>query len=383
MLLILSALTCGCGTDSSVSSETADTNSTIEEASDDSSADNSAADNTADSDSSSDGIATDDAADSTDDGASSDNSDTSVSDEAVGEVGFYVDGTEIMDANGNPFVMRGINHTHSWFSGQDITALDAIAATGANTVRIVCADGVQWTADTTKGMQRLIGYCMERNMICILEVHDATGYNDIDAIQSATNFWIWHKEALIGYEDYVILNIANEWVGDNDADTWAEGYCTVIPQLREAGIENLIMVDAPGWGQYGEAIAEKGAEVLASDPDGNTMFSIHMYSVAGGEQEHIESLLTDARDRGLAVCVGEFGCEDDWGDVDEDYIIQYCTEQGIGYLPWCWKCSGEETDILDLTVDWAGSELTPDWGEKIINGEYGIRNTSVMCTVFE
>ena len=27
---------------------------------------------------------------------------------------FYVSGTKLMDANGQPFVMRGVNHAHTW-----------------------------------------------------------------------------------------------------------------------------------------------------------------------------------------------------------------------------------------------------------------------------
>ena len=47
--------------------------------------------------------------------------------------GFTVNGTQLIDANGNNFIMRGINHPHAWFTSQDDTALEAIAATGANT----------------------------------------------------------------------------------------------------------------------------------------------------------------------------------------------------------------------------------------------------------
>lgn len=30
--------------------------------------------------------------------------------------GFYVSGTDIKDANGNTFVMRGVNIAHAWYS---------------------------------------------------------------------------------------------------------------------------------------------------------------------------------------------------------------------------------------------------------------------------
>ena len=62
--------------------------------------------------------------------------------------GFYVNGTTIYDANGNPFVMRGINVPHAWFPEQTKTAIDAIAKTDSNTVRIVVADGETYTKTT-------------------------------------------------------------------------------------------------------------------------------------------------------------------------------------------------------------------------------------------
>ena len=71
-----------------------------------------------------------------------------IPDEQTQQTGFKVSGTKLLDANGNAFIMRGINHPHSWFTAQDDTALEAIAATGANTVRIVCANGHQNNKDS-------------------------------------------------------------------------------------------------------------------------------------------------------------------------------------------------------------------------------------------
>ena len=52
-----------------------------------------------------------------------------IPDEQTQQTGFKVSGTKLLDANGNEFIMRGINHPHSWFTAQDDTALEAIAAT--------------------------------------------------------------------------------------------------------------------------------------------------------------------------------------------------------------------------------------------------------------
>ena len=296
--------------------------------------------------------------------------------------GFKVEGTKLLDANGNEFVMRGVNHAHSWFVQNDFAALQAIDKTDANAVRLVLADGEQWTRDTVESINKLLELCKQYEMIAILEVHDATGKDSIDSLNTAADFWIEVKDSLIGNEDTVILNIANEWIGGWSSGTWAKGYTSVIPKLREAGIKNTIMVDAAGWGQYAKSIKDKGKEVFESDPDRNTMFSIHMYGSAGKDESTIRKGLEGATDQGLCVCVGEFGYKHSDGDVDEDFIMDYCEEQGIGWLGWSWKGNGGGVEYLDISIDWDGKKLSNDWGAVLVNGAKGIRATSKKCSVF-
>ncbi len=297
--------------------------------------------------------------------------------------GFYVSGTKLYDANGNEFVMRGINHPHSWFKDKDETALEAIAQTGANCVRIVCGDGQQYTRDSAESLSQLVERCKALEMIAILEVHDITGKDELSALEKTVDYWIEVKDALIGNEAYVILNIANEWVGAWDSDIWTEGYTAAIPRLREAGIGNTILVDAAGWGQYAKSIADGGEEVFGADPLQNTMFSIHMYGSAGKNERVIRQNLARVTEKGLCVIVGEFGYNHSDGDVDEAYIMQYCGENDIGYLGWSWKGNGGGVKYLDIALEWDGSRLSEDWGVNLIEGDTGIRKTSEKCSVFE
>ena len=59
--------------------------------------------------------------------------------------GWTVNGTQVLDPNGNKFVFRGVNHAHSWYTDRLNQSLKDIAATGANSVRIVLSNGTQWT----------------------------------------------------------------------------------------------------------------------------------------------------------------------------------------------------------------------------------------------
>ncbi len=303
--------------------------------------------------------------------------------EITASAGFKVDGTALYDANGNAFVMRGVNHAHTWFKGELNTAIPAIAETGANTVRIVLSNGYQWNKDSLDSILEIIDLCKQYKLVAVLEVHDGTGKNDVSVLEGIVDYWLEMKDALIGNEAYVILNIANEWYGDWGVDEWAEAYIAQIPRIREAGIKNLIMVDSAGWGQYPMSIAKRGADVLAADSLRNTMFSIHMYGTAGKTDKVIQRNIDNVRKQGLCVCVGEFGYNHSDGDVKEEFIMQYCTEINVGYLGWSWKGNGGGVEYLDIANEWDGSVLSADWGENLINGEYGIRNTSEICSVFE
>lgn len=298
-------------------------------------------------------------------------------------VGFYINGTSLYDLNGNKFVMRGINHAHTWFKNQLNTAIPAIAATGANTVRIVLSDGQQWTKDSASDVKKVIEQCKKNNLICVLEVHDITGGNDIKGLQRVTDYWIGIKDALVGNEAYVILNIANEWVGNWDAGTWYNGYSEAVKRLRNAGFRHTIMIDAAGWGQYGEPIGKYGKKLLQEDICGNLMFSVHMYGTAGRSPDSIRRNLKYATDNGLCVIVGEFGYYHSDGDVDEKYIMKYCTENNLGYLGWSWKGNGGGVEYLDIALDWEGKTLSEDWGEVLINGPNGIRETSKICSIYK
>src|SRR4051812_24814975 len=53
-------------------------------------------------------------------------------------VGLFVSGGQVYDANGEPFVIRGINQNQWWGNpAENLNAIDHVAKTGANAVRAV------------------------------------------------------------------------------------------------------------------------------------------------------------------------------------------------------------------------------------------------------
>lgn len=296
--------------------------------------------------------------------------------------GFQVNGTKLYDANGNEFVMRGVNYPHAWYQNEYQTAIPAIAAKGFNCVRIVTADGQQYQKTSKEELKKLVNLCKENKLVAILEVHDATGNDSQDSLNQAVNYWKEMKDVLNGNEAYVIVNIANEWYGTWDnGNNWKNGYISAIQSLRNAGIRNTLMVDCAGWGQYPQVIFDYGQAVLNADSQKNTMFSIHMYEYAGGNAQTVRNNMDNVLNKSLCLTIGEFGGRHTNGDVDEDTIMSYSREKGVGWLAWSWKGNGSDWYYLDMANDWAGNSLT-SFGERVINGANGISATSRQCTVF-
>ncbi|GLC89577.1 glycoside hydrolase family 5 protein [Lysinibacillus piscis] len=295
--------------------------------------------------------------------------------------GFHVSGNTLYDVAGKPFVIRGINHGHSWFKSDSAEAIPAIAETGANTIRIVLSDGSQYTKDSIETVRNLLSLAEKNKLIAILEVHDATGKDDIHSLNSAADYWISIKDALIGKEDRVLINVANEWYGTWNGADWASGYKQVIPKLRNAGLNHTLIVDSAGWGQYPASIHNYGKEVFNADTLKNTMFSIHMYEYAGGDAATVKANIDGVLNQDLALIIGEFGQKHTNGDVDEATIMSYSQQKNVGWLAWSWKGNGPEWAYLDLSNDWSGNSLT-EWGNTVVHGANGLKATSIINPVF-
>ena len=295
-------------------------------------------------------------------------------------------GTKLLDANGNEFIMRGINHAHVWYQWNLNEALDGIAKTGANCVRLVLADGDAWGKTSADDLKNVIEQCEKRKLIAVVEIHDATygtAGDDDSRLVNAAKYWIEMKDILNEHRDTVIVNIANEWHNGSWAktDEWAAGYKKVIPMIRNAGVQNTLMVDCDGNGQYPQSLFDHANDILNVDAQKNTMFSVHMYEYAGSDSWTIKNTINKCLDMGICTVIGEFGFRHTNGDVDEQTIMDYCTEKGMGYIGWSWKGNGGGVEYLDLSYDWSGNSLS-SWGNTLINGTNGIKQTSKKCTVY-
>ncbi|RMI93217.1 beta-mannosidase [Streptomyces sp. ZS0098] len=297
--------------------------------------------------------------------------------------GFRVQDGRLLEASGNDFVMRGVNHAHTWYADR-LDSLDHIKAKGANTVRVVLSSGDRWTRNDTADVANVVTQCKRNRLICVLEVHDTTGYGEQSGavtLSRAADYWIEVRDALVGQEDHVVVNIGNEPHGNTGYSRWTDDTKAAIQKLRAAGFDHTLMVDAPNWGQdWAFTMRDNAASVFAADPDANTVFSIHMYGVfdtAAEVSDYLNRFVTAK----LPVVVGEFGHDHSDGNPDEDAVLSVTRQLGIGYLGWSWSGNGGGVEYLDMVENFDPGRMT-SWGKRLFDGPDGIAATSEEAAVY-
>lgn len=305
--------------------------------------------------------------------------------EAHAQGEFTTQGTQLIDATGQPFVIKGINNPHAWFGERAFQALADIAATRANTVRIV------WnTRGRADQLERIIEQCIALKMIPMVELHDVTGSSSGERLLDMARYYTRDdvKDVLMRQQRYLLINIANEW-GDHHVTTcqWMQSYQAVIAAMREAGYKTTLVIDAPGWGQNIHPILEGGKELIEHDPQHNILFSVHMYGSWNNAQDIIDKM-TAAKEKQLPLIVGEFGYNYNNGQnnltctADHRTIMKTCQGLGYGFMPWSWTGNNRDNAWLDM-VDSSDWKTPTWWGQEVIDGEFGIRKTARTAGVFE
>ncbi|WAU83049.1 cellulase family glycosylhydrolase [Streptomyces sp. Qhu-G9] len=297
--------------------------------------------------------------------------------------GFRVQNGRLLEASGNDFVMRGVNHAHTWYPDR-ISSFAHIKAKGANTVRVVLASGDRWTRNDTADVANVVSQCKQNRLICVLEVHDTTGYGEQSGaatLARAADYWISVKSALTGQENHVIVNIGNEPYGNSNYTAWTADTKAAIQKLRNGGFNHTIMVDAPNWGQdWAFTMRDNAASVFAADPDRNTVFSVHMYGVFNTAAK-VNDYLNRFVAAKLPIVVGEFGHDHSDGNPDEDAILATTQQLGLGHLGWSWSGNSSDVGYLDMVTGFDPNQLT-SWGRRLFDGANGIAATSKEAAIY-
>jgi mannan endo-1,4-beta-mannosidase len=296
--------------------------------------------------------------------------------------GFSIEGTQLIDANGNPFVMRGSTHPDVWYQGE-FDSFAEISDLGANTVRVVLGSGHRnWGTTSPARVQQIVDECKAQRLICVLEVHDTTGYGEEAAAASldqAVTYWEGLYSVLQGEEAYVLINIGNEPIGNTNPAQWTQATVNAVDRMRDIGFQHTLVVDAPNWGQdWTNTMRANAPAVAAADPLGNTLFSVHMYQVYSSPQTVIDYF--DAFEAmNLPLIVGEYADTHQGSTVAWETIQSEAHARGIGWIAWSY--SGNSDPILDQVLGFDPSQMTT-YGERVFESQYGIGNTAERASVY-
>ena len=306
--------------------------------------------------------------------------------------GFFVSNGRLFDGANQEFVIRGVANPHIWYPEKAMAALPVIASYGFNAVRII------WeTNGKTKELDQIIARVVELKMVPILELHDYTGSDDTWMIGRLVDYYLSVdvKALLVKYEQYLMLNVANEWgSGFTSANTWRDTYQQAVRRLRQGGIQNVLIIDSRENAQDPRTLKNYAKAVMDSDPNGNLLFSLHIYGLWGDAtpygkaypQYHIYPDLDELVKASIPFMIGEFGYNHQNGQnnlscvVDANAVMRFSRDKNIGYIAWEWFGDDDANKWLDMSSQDNNFDLTA-WGKQIIySPDIGVKATSRLAT---
>ena len=295
---------------------------------------------------------------------------------------FTVDGVRLLDPDGKPFLVKGVNANGPGWVWQRDTLQDADLITDVwkfNTVRLCMALGWTWVGDVNRDLDALVDAFTKKGVVVMLEVHDFTGRypnnkhygegfegtkkgdKEFKEYCTLSEFADWWADTAKKYKDnpYVWFNIMNEPGSVPSEQThksikeWLETHDRIIGAIRATGAENIVVCDEHVWGQgcgyfrqpTDSAIIVNGA-ALSTKYD-NIVHSLHMYHSWKNGWERLRGYIADARDQGLCVIIGEFGAGRDDAVTQNVAQVMFdeCLPASVGRIFWAWDGS----DVHQLT----------------------------------
>nr|WP_304975036.1 cellulase family glycosylhydrolase [uncultured Acetatifactor sp.] len=264
-----------------------------------------------------------------------------------------VEGTQLVDEEGNPVQLKGIStHGLAWYPqyvseacfrqikeewGMDVVRLAMYTAESGG----YCTDGNQ---DALKALVREgVEYATDCGLYVIIDWHILSDGNPNAHLEEAEAFF---REMSAEYADYdnVIYEICNE---PNGGVSWAEikSYAEqVIAAIREKDEDGIILVGTPNWSQQ--------VDQAAADPItgyGNIMYTLHFY--AATHKDSLRGAMVQAVADGLPVFVSEYGICDASGNGGIDAAqaaewVRVMDDCGISYVAWNLSDKAETSAIL-------------------------------------
>jgi hypothetical protein len=291
---------------------------------------------------------------------------------SVPSADFTVDGTTILDPDGQPFVPKGVNVGGMNWTWDRPTVPDIDLITDCWNFNLVRVNSFLFTGqiqypqhDTNNDLDAIIRAFTDRGIVVVLEAHDRIGGyylgGDLDTLVN------WYTDLAIRYRDnpYVWFDVMNEPGSRNgiDSESWVYMHGEVIEAIRgTAQANNVIIVEGAYGGQdtpTDSAILEHSAEILNYNGQryGNIVFSIHPYDLWNAGDAPMADYFDRVQAQDLALVVGEYGVQTD-RDVlaAAQSVFNTAPPRDIGRIVWHWV-GGDSNDLTTGTSQGGGWEI--------------------------
>lgn len=324
----------------------------------------------------------------------------------------YVQNGKLYKKDGQKIVLRGMNYNLldngniiMTNNSQSYKAfIDQVALTGANSIRIpwFTDEYAHWRKDYPNTgtpqaaldngqLSNLIGYCHQKGLVPILELHDFTCDNNwANFMTKAQNWWLQQNvlNLIQLHKEYLIINIANEfgkvrWTNNQASSltTFKNNYKQLITNFRNAGIDVPIMIDAPDCGQSSSELISIAPEINNNDPLHKTVFSGHSYWYGYAPTiADVTGKINEANTSNICFVFGEISNRQDItgapadGVYNIDYtyqtILSQSCEKEISWLVWTfnhdWNTEREISPTSNV------NNLTAFGNDVLYNPQYGL-----------
>ncbi len=287
----------------------------------------------------------------------------------------HVAGNRLVDQNGHPFQLRGVNRSGGEYACQqgwgfsdgpvDEAAVAAIASWGANAVRLPlnedCWLGLDAASPYSGASYRtwvhdLVARLHHHGLVPVLDLQwaestgPATGTAELPDAKHAPRFW--SSVASEFRDDHaLVLDLYNE-PRDVSWGCWRDG-CTVKGGWKAAGMQSLVdAVRSTGATQPlmlgGLAYANDLSRWMTyrpHDPAGQLVASFHVYADNTCRSTSCWDSQVAPVSSQVPVVTGEVG-EYDGGVSLLNAYLPWADAHGISYLGWSWNVWKERTALI-------------------------------------
>lgn len=282
-----------------------------------------------------------------------------------------VEGTKLVDADGNPVQLRGIStHGLAWYPAYVNEACfhQLKEEWGANVIRLAMYTGENGGYCTGGDREELkslvkagVEYGTNNDMYVIIDWHILSDGNPNQYLEESQDFFREMSEAYADYTNvlYEICNEPNGNVSWSEIKSYAE---QVIEVIRGNDKEGVILVGTPNWSQY--------VDQAAADPIqgyDNIMYTLHFY--AATHTDALRDTMVKAVEAGLPIFVSEYGICDASGNgaintEQADKWIALMDSYDISYVAWNLSNKAETSAILKSSCDKISGFATEDLSDS-------------------